>query len=188
MKFGAHNFVNYRCKTVFKLHEPHVTMPPVKRTSVMFILNDSFRCNIFVHTPGDNLYVFTHYNWRNYTTNYTRVFHLCGLCSQTGVTCFQHGVFATGGDHYFIEHIVNTSTSEGGHYHIVYKKSAIKSKHTESHCGVEGTYCTVKTNFVCDIKSHYSSLLLPPSNATNLAVFCIIARSCGSEHFFRWLW
>jgi len=187
MKFRAHNFVNYRCNTLYKLHEPYAIMPPVKHTSVMFILNDTFRCNILVHTPGDHLYFLHLINWRNYTTNYTRVFHLCGLCSQTGVTCFQHGVFTTDEDHYFIEHIVNTSPSEGGHYHIVYKKSAIKSKHTESHCGVEGTYGTIKNNFVCVVKSHYSSLLLSPPNATTLAVFCIIARSCGSEHF-RWLW
>ncbi|KAI0211142.1 A disintegrin and metalloproteinase with thrombospondin motifs 6 [Lamellibrachia satsuma] len=49
----------------------------------------------------------------------------------------QHGVFATEDDHYVIEHLLNGGRAADGYDHIVYKKSAIKSKHNESHCGVE---------------------------------------------------
>ena len=44
----------------------------------------------------------------------------------------------TESEHYFIDHFVNGSHDAGEYYHVVYKRSAIKSKHNESHCGVEG--------------------------------------------------
>ena len=66
-----------------------------------------------------------------------------------GVTCFQHGVFATEDDHYVIEHLLNGGRAADGYDHIVYKKSAIKSKHNESHCGVEGTLIRLRGYLVC---------------------------------------
>ncbi|CAH1774293.1 unnamed protein product [Owenia fusiformis] len=54
--------------------------------------------------------------------------------------CFGlHGVFATDNEEYFVEPLWNDTINDidsAGHLHVVYKRSALKPKHTDSHCGV----------------------------------------------------
>ena len=49
-------------------------------------------------------------------------------------------MFATEDEEYFVEPLWNDTQNieTEGHFHIVYKRSALKTKYNESHCGVTG--------------------------------------------------
>ena len=53
---------------------------------------------------------------------------------------FQHGMFATEKEEYFVEPLWNDTRDiqTEGRYHVVYKRSSIKARHKEGHCGVSG--------------------------------------------------
>lgn len=56
------------------------------------------------------------------------------------IFCLQHGVFATKDEEYFVEPLWNDTHNidTEGHFHIVYKRSALKAMYKESQCGVQG--------------------------------------------------
>ena len=55
---------------------------------------------------------------------------------------FQHGIFQTDDEDYFVEPLWNdTSTDSGrGHPHVVYKRSSMQFPNDNVHCGVTGLY------------------------------------------------
>ncbi len=61
----------------------------------------------------------------------------------TWLSLFQHGIFATEDEEYFVEPLWDDTDNliNEGHFHVVYKRSAIKSKYNASHCGVSGKPC-----------------------------------------------
>ena len=56
------------------------------------------------------------------------------------ITFFQHGVFATEDEEYFVEPLWNYTSPFGnsGRLHVVYKRSAIKAMYPNPFCGVKG--------------------------------------------------
>lgn len=57
------------------------------------------------------------------------------------VLFLQQGMFATAEEDFFVEPLWNQTEPNqqgAGQYHVVYKRSAIKSKYKETDCGVQG--------------------------------------------------
>ena len=64
------------------------------------------------------------------------------LVYKVPLSLFQHGVFSTEEDDYFVEPLWNHTQQidRDGHPHVVYKRSALKLPNTQAHCGVQGMY------------------------------------------------
>ena len=67
---------------------------------------------------------------------------------------FQHGVFSTKDEDYFVEPLWNHTNNikKDGHPHVVYKRSSLILPNTNSHCGVKGKCFTFSILRTCDMQ------------------------------------
>jgi hypothetical protein len=70
---------------------------------------------------------------------------------------FQHGVFSTAEEDYFVEPLWNHTNriEQEGHPHVVYKRSSLKLPNSNTHCGVKGKLNVVSTLSVNIAKGIY---------------------------------